>query len=116
MPGLSIHVVDVAHGVPAAGMRVRVRALDAGTEAVEGIADASGVVRLGDWSTRTLPAGRYEAQFEIAAFYRNRGVALPAVPFVDCIAFAFGIDDPRQHYHLPLKITPWGLSLFRGGA
>ena len=43
-------------------------------------------------------------------------MTLPAVPFLDVVTYAFGIADPAQHYHLPFKLTPWGYSLFRGGA
>jgi 5-hydroxyisourate hydrolase len=41
---------------------------------------------------------------------------LPEVPFLDEVSYRFGIADPRQHYHLPMKLTPWGYSCFRGGA
>jgi 5-hydroxyisourate hydrolase len=63
-----------------------------------------------------LPRGTYEGRFHVAAWYRAAGVGLPAVPFLDVAVFRFGIDDPEQHYHLPMKLTPWGLSCFRGGA
>ena len=43
-------------------------------------------------------------------------VAIPAPAFLEVVPFRFGIADPLQHYHLPLKLTPWGFSLFRGGA
>jgi 5-hydroxyisourate hydrolase len=62
------------------------------------------------------PAGLYEAVFHIGPFYRERGEKLPMPAFVEEATFRFGIADPAQHYHLPLKVTPWGYSLFRGGA
>ena len=52
----------------------------------------------------------------VAAFYRAVGLTLPKVPFLDVVTFRFGIDDPDAHYHLPMKVTPWGYSCFRGGA
>jgi 5-hydroxyisourate hydrolase len=61
------------------------------------------------------PAGRYEAIFHVAAWYRAQGIVLPEPPFLDALPFRFGIADAAQHYHLPLKITPWGFSVFRGG-
>jgi len=117
MPGLSIHVIDVTRGVPATGMRVEVRSLDVAHSFLgDALVDSSGSVALPDLAARSLPAGRYEALFHIAAWYRAQGVALPVPPFLDTVPFRFGIADPAQHYHLPLKVTPWGFSLFRGGA
>ena len=60
--------------------------------------------------------GFYEARFHAADYYRAAGIAAPAVPFLDVIAYRFGIADPEAHYHLPMKCTPWGYSCFRGGA
>ena len=54
--------------------------------------------------------------FHVAAFYRGSVPALPAVPFLDHVTYRFGIADSQQHYHLPMKLTPWGYSCFRGGA
>jgi len=116
MPGLSIHVVDVARGVVAAGLRVevfalampRVRIVDAVVSASGNVDDAA----LG----RRFGAGAYEVLLHVGAFYARAGFALPAVPFLDVASFRFGIDDPAQHYHLPFKLTPWGYSCFRGGA
>src|SRR5450631_3732829 len=117
MPGLSIHVIDVSRGVPAAGMRVELRALDAlGTILGDALVSASGALPLPELATRPMPAGRYEAVFHVANWYRAQGITLPVPAFLDIVPFHFGIADPAQHYHLPLKITPWGISLFRGGA
>ena len=60
--------------------------------------------------------GAYEAVFHVASWYREQRVSLPAVPFLDEVHYRFGISDPKQHYHLPFKCTPWGYSCFRGGA
>ena len=60
--------------------------------------------------------GFYEAVFHVGAWYREQGVSMPAVPFLDVVTYRFGISDPEQHYHLPFKCTPWGYSCFRGGA
>jgi 5-hydroxyisourate hydrolase len=115
MPGISIHVVDVSRGVVAHGMRVEVRAaggarlIAAGNINDKGILDESALAA-------TFAAGAYEAVFHVADYYRKAGIALPAVPFLDVVTYAFGIADPAQHYHLPFKLTPWGYSLFRGGA
>ena len=116
MPGLSIHVVDVARGVVAAGMRVQVWGLaSARVRVADTVVSQSGAVD--DPSLiRRFDAGPYEVLLHVGAFYARAGFALPEVPFLDVAAFRFGIDDPAQHYHLPFKLTPWGYSCFRGGA
>ena len=117
MPGLSVHVVDIARGVPAAGMRVEIWSRDgAPSMLAEGAVATNGVAALGDLATRSLAVGQYEAVFHVATWYRAQGVALPAVPYLDRVGYAFGISDSAQHYHLPFKVSPWGYSLFRGGA
>ena len=59
-------------------------------------------------------AGRYELVFHAGAYLRAAGVALPEVPFLDEIVIAFGIDSPAQHYHVPLLLSPYGYSTYRG--
>jgi 5-hydroxyisourate hydrolase len=117
VPGMSIHVVDVARGIVAAGMRVEVFRLGAGERRrlAGGVISATGT--LDDVAlAATLTAGMYEAVFRVGDFYRDAKVALPSVPFLDVRTYRFGIADPGQHYHLPFKCTPWGYSCFRGGA
>jgi len=116
MPGISIHVVDVARGVVASGMRVEVHALAPGRIVVTDAAVSSTGVVDGAGLAERFEPGQYEVRLHVAAFYRQAGLALPGVPFLDVATFRFGIADPAQHYHLPFKLTPWGYSCFRGGA
>jgi 5-hydroxyisourate hydrolase len=114
--GISIHVVDVARGLVAAGMRVEVYALSGERRPIAaGLINERGVLPSPELDRRFSP-GAYEACFHVAEFYRSIGVALPQVPFLDVVTYRFGIADPDSHYHLPFKLTPWGYSLFRGGA
>jgi len=114
--GISIHVVDVSRGVVAAWMRVELYALDPDRKIVaSGIVSAKGLVEEPELAKRFAP-GQYEALFHVGAYYRAVGVTLPTVPFLDVVSYRFGIADPDQHYHLPMKVTPWGYSCFRGGA
>jgi 5-hydroxyisourate hydrolase len=114
--GISIHVVDVSRGVVAAWMRVEVFRLEPErTLVASGIVSAKGIVEEPAFAKRFVP-GPYEALFHVGAYYRAVGVALPDVPFLDVVPYRFGIADPEQHYHLPMKVTPWGFSCFRGGA
>ncbi len=117
MPGVSIHVVDVSRGVVAHGMRVEVHAAgDKPRLIAAGGLSAQGTLEHPTLGTTPLEAGSYEAVFHVADYYARAGFALPAVPFLDVVTFRFGIAEPEQHYHLPMKVTPWGLSCFRGGA
>jgi 5-hydroxyisourate hydrolase len=114
--GISIHVVDVSRGRVASGMRIAVYALSGSRKLiVDGRTDARGMLADPALDTRFDP-GEYEAHFHAAEFYRSLGIELPAVPFLDVVIYRFGIADPDSHYHLPFKLTPWGFSLFRGGA
>ena len=119
MPGLSIHVVDVSRGVVAAGMAVEVAFMqDGGARRVvvaSGTISAKGTLDHPALAI-TLAAGRYQAVFQLGAYYRAALVEIPDVPFLDVVTYDFGIADPDQHYHLPFKCTPWGYSCFRGGA
>ncbi len=117
MPGMSIHVVDVSRGVVARGMRVEVRRV-APSPAVlaDGAVDPTGVLSVPALMGPAVTAGRYEVHFHVADYYRAQSVPLPDEPFLDVVCYAFGIDDAAQHYHLPMKTTPWGYSCFRGGA
>jgi 5-hydroxyisourate hydrolase len=118
MPGMSIHVVDVSRGVVAEGMAVEVAfAPEGGPRHIlaSGMISAKGTLDHPALAA-TLEPGRYQAVFHVGVYYRAAKVTIPDVPFLDVVTYDFGIADPRQHYHLPFKCTPWGYSCFRGGA
>jgi 5-hydroxyisourate hydrolase len=108
--GISIHVYDVSRGVPAAGLRVELRGPDGKL-----LVDAQ-TAKPGTLDGPTPLVGIYEAVFHIGDWYRAQGVAVPTPAFLETVPYRFGVADLAQHYHLPLKMTPWGFSLFRGGA
>ncbi len=111
--GISVHAVDVTRGVPAQGMRVEVHALNPERRLVaEGRLAANGA--LDHAIAQGALAGRYEVVFHAGEYFRSASVPSSDPPFLDLVPFRFTIADPAQHYHLPLKITPWGFSLFRG--
>ena len=115
--GISIHVVDVSRGVVAAGMGVEVFATAPARKLLcSGVINPKGGLDDALLMSDAMQAGYYEAVFHAAAYYREQGVALPGTPFLDVVTFRFAISDTRQHYHLPMKLTPWGYSCFRGGA
>jgi 5-hydroxyisourate hydrolase len=108
--GISIHVFDVSRGIAAAGLRVELRGPGEKT-----LADRRTSAH-GTLDCPTPVTGLYEALFHVGDWYRAQGVAVPSPAFLETVPYRFGVADLRQHYHLPLKMTPWGFSLFRGGA
>jgi 5-hydroxyisourate hydrolase len=115
--GLSTHVLDTMHGCPAAGMEVALSTLQAAQYKVvkEFILNADG--RNPDgllYDNASLLAGTYRLSFNVAAYYRARGVTLPEPAFLDVVNLDFGIAHAEQHYHVPLLCTPWSYSTYRG--
>ncbi len=112
-----MHVMDVVKGCPAQGMRVEILALgDMPKQIALGQITAQGTLDHPVVQGAGIIAGIYETVFYVGDFYRQRGEAIPEPPFLDVVPFRFSISDADQHYHLPMKVSPWGFSLFRGGA
>ncbi|MGC3985822.1 MAG: hydroxyisourate hydrolase [Pseudorhodoferax sp.] len=63
---------------------------------------------------RAHGARPYELRLHVADYYRARGTHCPSRPFMDVQVFRFAVADTARHYHLPVKLTPWGMSCFRG--
>lgn len=118
MGKLSTHVLDTAHGCPAAGMRVTLQRVDS-----SGRAETVKAITLNDdgrndggplLDASSMAVGRWRLVFEAGAYFRARGVALPEPPFVDVVQLDFGIADAGGHYHVPLLVSPWSYSTYRG--
>ena len=62
-----------------------------------------------------LKGGVYELDFHVAGYHRALGVALSDPPFLDLVAIRFGVADPLADYHVPLLLTPYSYSTYRGG-
>lgn len=116
MSKLSTHVLDTAHGRPAAGMSVRLhRCGDDGRQLIgEFQTNADGRCDGPLLVDAALLAGRYELVFAVADYFRQQGVALPEPPFLDVVTIAFGIADATSGYHVPLLVSPWSYSTYRG--
>ena len=115
--GISIHAVDVSRGVPAAGLAVRLLRADGDRQLVaQGICKAGGHFEHPVSSGVGVGRGLYQIEFDVAAYYRANQVTIPSPAFLEVAVFRFGIDHVEEHFHLPFKFTPWGFSLFRGGA
>lgn len=115
--GLSTHVLDTMHGTPAGGMAVELYTTQgSGAQLVRRFQlNADGRNPDGPlFDNASLKAGTYRLVFDVAAYFRGRGVQLPDPPFLDRVALDFGIADVKQHYHVPLLVSPWSYSTYRG--
>ena len=112
MSGLTTHLLDTAHGRPAAGVAVRL--LKDGTVLVSTRTNSDGRCDSPLLNGETAAAGGYRLEFDVGAYYRARGVAMPDPPFLETVAIEFGIADPAAHYHVPLLVSPFGYSTYRG--
>jgi 5-hydroxyisourate hydrolase len=116
--GISIHCVDVAHGRVATGLKVTLYRLDVTGRSLiaQGEVGGKGLFEHPALLGEQVRAGGYEVIFLVGDFFRSRGTDLPSPAFLEEVPYRFCIADIAQHYHLPFKFTPWGFSLFRGGA
>ena len=113
---LTTHVLDTGRGVPAAGLAIRLYALDGGNRTLlaemvtnhDGRTD-SPILPKGQFST-----GTYELVFEAGAYLDATGTPAEDPRFLDVIPIRFGISDADAHYHVPLLLSPFGYSTYRG--
>ncbi len=116
MTKLTTHVLDVSAGIPAAGMRIELRDMLASPPRVltEVRTNADGRCASPLLEGSSMRAGRYALTFHVAEYFRSRGIALPEPPFLDEVVVQFGIADAAQGYHVPLLVSPWSYSTYRG--
>lgn len=117
--GLSTHVLDTMHGTPAAGMQGSLwQTLPDGQPAQllqrfvlnnDGRNPDGALI-----ATANLHTGTYRLVFDVAAYFNGRGVVLPEPPFLGQVSLDFGIANAASHYHVPLLVSPWSYSTYRG--
>ncbi len=115
MSGLSTHVLDTAGGRPAAGVRIELYSVDGkrrkiGTFTTNADGRTDDKLLDGD----AFRVGVYELVFHTAAYFAAAGAALASPPFLDQITIRFAIARDDQHYHVPLLVSPWAYSTYRG--
>jgi len=116
MGRLTTHVLDTHGGTPAAGMRVELyRLASAGTTLLADlVTNADGRCGGPLLQGEALLAGRYELRFYVGAYFVARGLPLPEPPFLDVVPIRFGVANAAGHYHVPLLVSPWAYSTYRG--
>lgn len=117
MGRLTTHVLDTARGRPAAGLALalgrigpdgNVEMLKTATTNVDGRTD--GPLLEGN----TFTPGTYELRFDVGEYFRDAGLDLPEPAFLEMVPIRFGIADGAAHYHVPLLVSPWSYSTYRG--
>ena len=114
MGRLTTHVLDIATGRPAPGMRIILTDLDRGVVLGEFSTNDDGRLDAPALAGDAFKPGRYELLFLVGAYFRATGVAPGDLPFLDEVPLRFGIADVAQHYHVPLLVSPWAYSTYRG--
>lgn len=117
MGQLTTHVLDISAGLPAAGVRIEL------SELSQPAPRLLITVRTGKDGRSPAPlmsgadfrSGRYALTFFVAEYFRGRGIDLPEPAFIDTAVIQIGIAHPNQHYHVPLLVSPWSYSVYRGG-
>ncbi len=115
MGRLTTHVLDTAHGCPAAGVGIEVFRLSDGRQSL-------GRARTNEDGRPDRPLladaeflpGTYELVFAAGDYFRAKGVGLTEPAFLDLIPIRFGIADSGAHYHVPLLLSPFSYSTYRG--
>ncbi|MCP3367891.1 2-oxo-4-hydroxy-4-carboxy-5-ureidoimidazoline decarboxylase [Bradyrhizobium cajani] len=114
---LSTHVLDNHTGKPASGVAVElVELAKLGDSRViaRAVTNADGRTDQPLIGGRPLPIGRYELKFSVGQYFAERSVPMSDPPFLDEIPLRFAISEPEGHYHVPLLVTPWSYSTYRG--
>ena len=115
--GLSTHVLDTMHGTPASGMAVSLYTTHASDATLVKQFTLNSDGRNPDgplYDNASLKVGTYRLVFDVAAYFKARGVALPEPNFLSLVTIDFGVADTSAHYHVPLLVSPWSYSTYRG--
>ncbi|ALS62060.1 MULTISPECIES: hydroxyisourate hydrolase [Pandoraea] len=115
MGRLTTHVLDTSHGKPGAGIRVELWRVDGERRSLRDVqTNNDGRCDKPLLEGEEFVAGEYELVFHAGDYFAAQGVDVPAPRFVDRVVLRFGIAEPSQHYHVPLLVSPWSFSTYRG--
>lgn len=117
MSGLTTHVLDTMLGKPAAGLRIELwRHGEQGqAEKIKSVqTNSDGRVDGPLLDQDTIATGRYELRFFVGEYHRQTGASQTEPAFLDMVPVCFGIADTTAHYHVPLLLSPYGYSTYRG--
>ncbi len=114
---LTTHVLDTANGCPAAGIKVELYRLEENSKQhlTSEITNNDGRTDKPLLAAATMATGIYELRFWVGDYFASKGSSSPPqLPFLDWVPIRFGIADATAHYHVPLLVSPWSYSTYRG--
>jgi len=116
MGRLTTHVLDVASGKPASGMKLTLQEIDGDSrrEVCEITTNADGRADEPLLDGDAFRVGVWELAFNVADYFVATDVAISSPPFLDVVRIRFGISASDENYHVPLLVTPWSYSTYRG--
>ena len=112
MSGLTTHVLDTMHGRPASGVSLRLTR--DGEPVTAAITNMDGRCDQPLLAGAALTAGRYRLEFDVGEYYRDMGVALSDPAFLEVVVIDFGVAEAGGRYHVPLLVSPYAYSTYRG--
>ena len=114
MGRLTTHILDTAHGVPAAGVVIRLLSVAETREVLAQVtSNVDGRTDEPLLEGATMTAGTYELEFEIGDYFRDKGAAVDNPAFLETVVIRFSVKAD-EHYHVPLLCSPWAYSTYRG--
>ena len=116
MGKLSTHVLDIAHGKPGAGVKVALFSVAAEGKVLlkMDMTNSDGRCSSPLLDGVSMKAGQYELVFNAGDYFAAQGVELPSPRFIDLVTLSFGIAHTDENYHVPLVVSPWSYSTYRG--
>ena len=116
MGKLSTHVLDLSIGRPAAGVAIALWRKEGETwvAIAQAVTNTDGRTDRPFLEGDKVIAGVYELRFSVGSYFQTRGLSAGAVPFLDEVPIRFGLADAQANYHVPLLVTPWAYSTYRG--
>lgn len=116
MGKLTTHILDTANGRPGAGIGIALYRRESDQRIALGQfhSNADGRCDAPLLEGDALMPGEYELEFAVGDYFAAQGVALTQPRFLDVVVLRFGIADPAAHYHVPLLVSPWSYSTYRG--
>ena len=116
MGRLTTHVLDTAHGMPAANLAIDLYKIVENYEQKLKSVSTNEDGRCDEplLEGASFSSGKYKLVFHAASYLKANGEQLPEVPFLDEVVISFGIDNAEQHYHVPLLLSAYGYSTYRG--
>ena len=113
---LSTHILDTANGCPAAAMQIELWSVVQGTRTLlkKVRSNADGRTDEPLLGAEELRAGQYELVFHVGEYFGRTNGAAPKIAFLDQVPVRFGVADATASYHVPLLVSPWSYSTYRG--